>query len=400
MTVLIIGASIAGVRTAQALRRRGFEGPITVVGEEEHQPYDRPPLSKEVLATPGPAGPPALLAAGEAGALGLDLRLGVRAVAVDRSQRTVTTADGERLPFSHLVIATGVKPRTLPGAADLDGVYTLRTAGDALALRSELSQVTRVVVIGAGFIGAEFAAAARARGVQVCVVEAQDTPMAHLLGARVGGMLAGLHQANGVPVHAGARFAHFTADGEGRVTGVALADGRTLPADLVVIGIGTRPATEWLVSSGLSVPDGVDCDASLRVPGLPGAFAAGDVARRHHPHYGIPLRIEHWTNAGEHAEIVAAEIVGDRAPRTQVPYVWSDQYGRRIQIVGRPTAGKLRALRGGIDQDSLVAVYADPAGAVVGAVAVDDPRALMTCRKAIMAGTAADGLGPEFALTA
>ena len=224
--------------------------------------------------------------------------------------------------------------------------------------------------------------------------------MAHLFGPRVGGMLAGLHQAHGVTLHAGTRFSRFTADNDRRVTGVVLSNGRVLPADLVVVGIGSFPATDWLTSSGLPVRDGVECDAGLRVTGAPGVYAAGDVARRHHPIYGTPLRIEHWTNAGEHAEIVAAGIVGDPTPRAQVPYVWSDQYGRRIQVIGRPAAGELRALHGGIDEESLTAVYAGPAGAVIGAVVVDDPQALVKCRKAIRAGAAVSDLGPEFALTA
>jgi NADPH-dependent 2,4-dienoyl-CoA reductase/sulfur reductase-like enzyme len=382
VSTLIVGASVAGVRTAQALRREGYDDAITVVGEEPHHPYDKPPLSKEMLAPGGGAAPVPLLSAGELVALRVSLRLGTRAVALDPSRRVVVTDAGDEVAFGELVIATGVKPVTLPGADSLGGVYTVRTADDGLALNAELEHASRVVVIGAGFIGAEFASAARARGAEVSVVEAQDTPMAHILGPEVGGMLARLHELHGVAVHSGVRFSRFDAC-EGRVTGVALSDGRVLSADLVVVGIGARPATQWLESSGLPIRDGVECDANLMVMGRPGIYAAGDVARWQHALYGTGVRIEHWTNANEHAAIVAASILGKPAPPVQVPYVWSDQYGRRIQITGRPAMGEVKAMRGDIAQGPLAAVYADRAGTVVGAIVVDDPRTLMKCRKAI-----------------
>ncbi|WP_026151436.1 NAD(P)/FAD-dependent oxidoreductase [Streptomyces prunicolor] len=382
MSILIVGASAAGMRTAQALRREGYDGGITVVGEEPHHPYDKPPLSKEMLAPDGDAAPVPLLSGDELTALDVSLRLGTRAVALDPSRRVVVTDAGDEVAFTELVIATGVKPVTLPGAEPLAGVYTIRTADDGLALRAELAHASQVVVIGAGFIGAEFASAARAHGVEVSVVEAQDVPMAHVLGPEVGGMLARLHELHGVAVHSGVRFSRFEGAG-GRVTGVALSDGRVLPADLVVVGIGARPATQWLESSGLPIQDGVECDANLRVVGRTGIYAAGDVARWQHALYGKGVRIEHWTNANEHAAIVAASILGKPAPPAQVPYVWSDQYGRRIQITGRPAMGEVKAVRGGIDQDSLAAVYVDREGTVVGAVVVDDPRTLMKCRKAV-----------------
>ncbi|GGS20569.1 pyridine nucleotide-disulfide oxidoreductase [Streptomyces humidus] len=395
MTVLIIGASVAGARTAQALRKRGFQERITLLGEERHQPYDKPALSKEVLAKDFPGEPPVLLSKQQADELGVDLMLGVRAESLDPIRRCVVTDRGERLPFERLVIATGLTPRTLPGTRELAGVHTLRTVDDALALRAELDRGPRVVVIGAGFIGAEFASAARARGLDVCVVEAQPTPMAHLFGDHVGRMFAGMHTVNGARVEAGVGFSSFAHDGRGQVTGVVLGDGRTLPADLVVVGIGARPAIDWLESSGLDLGDGVSCDANLRVTGVgvPRIHAVGDVARRYHPLYGKCLRIEHWTNAGEHAEIVAADILGQQVPRPQVPYVWSDQYGRRIQIAGRPGEGRLSALRGDVEDGELTAVYADEAGKAVGAVVVDDPRGFMSCRKAISSASDVTALG-------
>jgi len=385
VAIVIVGASVAGVRTAQALRGQGFDGTLTVIGEERHHPYDKPPLSKEMLVPSGEGAPVPLLSSDELASF--DVRLGTRATGLDPERRVVLVESGDEIPFTRLVIATGVTPRTLPGAPA--GVYTLRCAEDAQALRAELKNASRAVVIGAGFIGAEFASAAIAHGVHVSIVEAQDTPMAHILGAEVGGMLAKLHELNGVEVHAGARFDRF--EGGARVSGVALADGRVLQADLVVVGIGARPATDWLAGSGLPVDDGVVCDEKLRVRGFPGIYAAGDVARWPHPHYSTDLRIEHWTNAGEHGTIVAADILGKPAPRPQVPYVWSDQYGRRIQIVGRPAAGRPAFVDGSVEEERFMAVYAD-GESVVGALVVDDPRAMMKCRKAIAGGLNVDDL--------
>jgi NADPH-dependent 2,4-dienoyl-CoA reductase/sulfur reductase-like enzyme len=279
--IVIVGASVAGVRTAQALRRRGFGGAISIMGEETHRPYDKPPLTKQMLAPDADSETVPLLSDAEMDALDVDLRLGTRAVALDPGRKIVLTADGERVGYTKLVIATGLKPTTLPGAGQLDGVYTIRSADDALALRHELRRARRAVVIGAGFIGAEFASAARDHGVEVSIIDAQATPMAHVLGAEVGFMLARLHKINDVSLTTGVGFSHF--QGTRRVTGVALADGSVLPADVVVVGIGARPATEWLASSGLPIPDGVQCDQNLRVKGSPDIYAAGDVAPRPSP---------------------------------------------------------------------------------------------------------------------
>ena len=387
--VVIVGASVAGIRTAQALRQQGFDGSITLVGEEPHHPYDKPPLSKEQLATGEPT---PLLSPEDLERLDVDLRLGVRATGVDAAAHVVHTEAGD-LPYDHLVVATGVTPRTLPGS-DLAGVRTVRTADDATWLRAQLAGTPRVVVIGAGFIGAEFAAAASAHGCDVTVVEAQPTPMAHLLGDRVGERLARLHEQHGVTVRTSACFDHFV--GDERVEGVALADGELLPADLVVVGIGATPATGWLADSGLPVDDGVECGADLRVVGHPEVLAAGDVARWPHAHYGDLVRIEHWTNANEHGALAAATILGLPVPRTQVPYVWSDQYGHRIQIVGLPARGELVHL-GGEGPEDLVAIYADESGRVVAGVVVDDSRAFMRLRKAVTKGLPAADLEPPHA---
>ena len=380
--VVIVGASVAGIRTVQSLRQQGFDGEIVLIGAEPHHPYDKPPLSKGQLAPEATDVAPPLLSDEQLAELNVELHLGVTATGVSPDQNLLHTDAGDH-PYDHLVIATGMTPRTLPGA-DLDGVHTIRTAEDSKAVRARLATGPRVVVIGAGFIGAEFAAAARAQGCAVTIVEVQDTPLAHLVGDRVGSRLAEMHQQHDVTVLTGARFERFL--GETAVTGVELADGTQLPADLVVVGIGAIPATDWLAGSGLPINNGIDCAADLRVIGYPNIFAAGDVARWPHAHYQEPMRIEHWTNASEHGAMVAAVITGGREPRTQVPYVWSDQYEHRIQIVGLPNRGTLAHLSGGGPED-LVAVYADEAGQAIAAVVVNDPRGFVKLRKAITKGT-------------
>lgn len=387
VSIVIVGASVAGVRTAQALRSGGFEGSITLLGEELHHPYDKPPITKAMLDASGDRAPIPLLSEESLTALDVNLRLGERAVALDPERRIVTTATGAALTYEHLVIATGVVPRTLGAMDALSGVYAMRTADDAADVQAALPHAEHVVAIGGGFIGAEFASAAKNYGCSVTVVEAQPIPMAHVVGSEVGALLAELHTANGVELLTGVAFSRF--EGSQKVSAVVLDDGRSLPSDLVVVGIGTLPSTQWLATSGLPIADGVECDEQLRVVGFPDIHAAGDIARWPHPLYGTSMRIEHWTNANDHGAVVAASILGHPVPATPVPYVWSDQYGHRIQIVGRPNAGEL-ALRVGDAEDHLVALYADKDGSLIGAVVVDDPRLLMRCRKAIAKGARVD----------
>lgn len=380
--VLVVGASVAGVRTVQALRRAGFAGVITVLGAERRFPYDKPPISKEMLGADGTGDPIPLLTAEDVEELDVDLRLGVVATGLDPEARVVTTESGEIQAYDVLVIATGASARTLPGTHHLAGVHTLRNAEDAQHLRRELAPGKKAVVVGAGFIGAEFAAAARAWGVDVTIVEAQPIPLAHILGESIGAELGSLHELNGATLLSGVTTKRLV--GEARVEAVELSDGRTLPADIVVVGIGAEPATAWLEGSGLPIANGVDCGADLQVIGFPDVFAAGDVARPVHARYGEPVRIEHWTNANDHAAIVASSILGTPVPRPSLPYVWSDQYGRRIQIIGLPSRGELVITRGSVATGDLVAVYADTDGVLVGALVLDNPRTLMKCRKAVM----------------
>lgn len=389
--MLIVGASIAGVRTAQALRQAGYAGTVTLVGEEPHHPYDKTPLSKEMLAVGGDVGPRSLLE--DFTELAVDLRLGVRATGLDVDRRVVHCQDGGTLPYEHLVIATGANARQLPGTERLSGVHTLRRAEDAVALRSEMAGGRRAVVVGAGFIGAEFAAAARSHGMHVTLVEPQEVPLSHVLGADVGAELSGLHAANDVTLCSGTGVA--SVQGDGQVRSVTLGDGRELPADLVVVGIGAQPATAWLEGAGLPLDDGVVCDERLRVVGHDDIHAAGDVARWRHPWYG-PVRIEHWTNAQEHAALVAADVCGKQLPAATAPYVWSDQYGRRIQIVGRPSLGQSVEIQGSVLAGPMTALYADTAGRLIGAVVVDDPRLTLKARRAITQERTAEQFRDEF----
>jgi NADPH-dependent 2,4-dienoyl-CoA reductase/sulfur reductase-like enzyme len=390
MSVLIVGASVAGVGTARALRAKGYAGPITLLDEQRHLPYDKPPLSKEMLGAEGVGDPVPLVSAAQLDALDIQLRLGVRAAALDTERKVVVTESAEQIGYETLVIATGVKPRTLPFPAP-PGVYTLRSLDDARAIREELGRAARLVIVGAGFIGAELATAARAHGVDVTILEVQAVPMAHLFGVEVAQALNTLHTGNEVTVLSGVQVAGFA--GPDRVTAVQLSDGSSVEASFVVVAIGAHPATGWLESSGLPTPDGIACDNELRVIGVAGVYAAGDVARWPHGLYESELRIEHWTNANEHAVIVAASILGRPASAPQVPYVWSYQYGRLIQIVGRPSSGAPVVISGRpAEGESFLAVYAGPQGRVVGAVCVDNARAMMACRKAIKQGLTVEAL--------
>ena len=374
--VAIIGASLAGLRTAEGLRRGGFEGRITLVGDEPHLPYSRPPLSKQVLA--GSWEPDrAQLRAGDAlDELDLDLRVGSRAVGLDPERRVVALDDGE-IDYDEVVIATGASPRHLSGG-ERPGVHVLRTLDDALALRDAMAAGPRVVVVGAGFIGAEVAATARGRGLDVTVVEPLPAPMVRGLGVELGEVAAAMHREQGVDLRCGIGVQRL--EGDGAVTGVVLDDGTVIPADLVVVGIGVVPNTSWLDGSGLVVDDGVVCDETLASVGVDHVWAVGDIARWHHPGFDEPVRFEHWTVAAEHGQAVAENILagpGGAQPHGPVPYVWSDQYGTKIQIVGRPGAGdQLDVVHGSLDERRFVAVHSRD-GVVTGAVGFSSPRALM-----------------------
>ncbi|MDO8363509.1 MAG: FAD-dependent oxidoreductase [Actinomycetota bacterium] len=346
--VVVVGASLAGLRACETLRQEGFDGPLTLVGAENEIPYDRPPLSKKVLSGEWDVDQIRLRKADEFQSIDLQLRLGVRAEALDTGARTLALADGSTLSYDGLIVATGAAPRRLPGQPDLDGVVVLRTLGDSLALRGRLGEGVHVVVIGAGFIGLEVAATARQRGCRVTVLEGLPAPLIRGLGAEMGAAAATVHGRNGVDLRCGVQVAGIEAGADGaRVAGVRLADGELVACDVVVVGIGVAPATEWLQGSGLTVRDGIVCDASLQA-GVPGVYAAGDCARWPNAvfagHDDEEMRVEHWTNAAEQGAAAAGNLLAELrgqapTPFVSVPFFWSDQFDSRIQFIGRAHGG-------------------------------------------------------------
>lgn len=381
--IVIVGSSVGGVRTAQALRRAGFAGPLVVVGEEQELPYDKPPLSKDFLMTAASPAVP-LLSDDEARTAGIDLLLGHRAVSLDIAARRVELDGHEPLVFDGLVIATGARARPSPWRGE--GVHELRTLEDARSLRADLERGGHLVVVGAGFIGAEVAGSARRLGLEVTMVDPLAVPAGRQMGDEVGRRLAGLHQRHGVRTRFGHGVESIERAPEGTFT-VTLTDGEHLRADTVVVGIGATPNTEWLESSGLLIEDGIVCDELGRAEQAGGIFAVGDVARWRDPAAGRDVRVEHWTNAVDQAAVVAHNLVHPDEPRIHSPvhYVWSDQHDWKIQIVGEPRAGAGHTL---VEQptagtESWAALYHDTADALVGAVVVNWPRALVACRRAL-----------------
>jgi NADPH-dependent 2,4-dienoyl-CoA reductase/sulfur reductase-like enzyme len=351
--IVIVGGSLAGLSTARALRSQGFDGDLVIVGAEAHRPYDRPPLSKEFLGGLTGEGDLALEAEGED--LGARWLLGEPAAGFDAATRTVHLGDGEPLRADGVVLATGAVARTLPRTECLGGVHTLRTLDDARALRTELLAAHRLVIVGAGFIGAEVAATARAMGLDVTVVEALPTPLAGPLGVALGAAVAALHADHGTRLLCGVGVDRLI--GIDRVDGVRLMDGRHLPADVVVVGVGSRPAVDWLAGSGLTLDGGVRCDAD-GATGVPGVVAIGDCASWFDPRLGVHHRVEHWTAARERSRIVAATLLGRAQPARHPAYFWSDQYGVRIQFAGHALPGdEVTVEEGDVEARSFLAVY-------------------------------------------
>ena len=392
--VVIVGASVGGMRTAEALRRRGFAGRVTLIGAEPHLPYDRPPLSKAFLTGHAAQDDLALLDTERLGRLELDLRLGERAAAVDVAARQVRLASGEPVSFGALVIATGSLPRHLPALDRWPGVTVLRTLDDAIAVRAALAAGARVAVVGGGFIGAEVAWSARSRGLDVTIIDPVPALMARGLGPALGTVLAARHADHGVTLRLGRSVAR--AEGAGRVERLVLDDGSSLDADLVVVGIGVDPAVGWLASSGLPVDGGgLCCDACLRVPGTDSVYAVGDVARWPSARYAAPVRLEHWTNAGETALAVAAALTGTPAPFDPLPYVWSDQLGTRIQVFGQILPGDdLVYVEGGPEEAEFVAASGGN-GKLQAVVALGARRAALRWERLLRSGLPwTDGHGP------
>jgi NADPH-dependent 2,4-dienoyl-CoA reductase/sulfur reductase-like enzyme len=378
--VVIVGASAAGLSTAEALRTKGYDGTLTLVGDEPHLPYDRPPLSKQILSGTWEPHRVRLRDEQALGKLDADLLLGYSAVRLDNAGRQVLLSDGNRIGFDALVIATGVRPRRLPGD-DLAGIHVLRTLDDARSLRAELMRRPRVAVVGAGFLGAEVAAAARGMGLETTLIDPLPVPMRRQLGYRMGDLVGQLHSDNGVDLRMGVGVSRFAASA-GRVVGVELVDGTVVDADVVVVAVGSTPATDWLTGSGLPLGNGVECDT--RCQAAPGVYAAGDVACWHNPHFGARMRIEHRLNATEQGMAVAGNLLGDDRAFAPVPYFWSDQYDARIQAYGIfPDGAQVTVLHGDMASRTFVAAYGRH-GEVVGVLGWNSPRELRKLRQLVV----------------
>ncbi|MFG2099793.1 NAD(P)/FAD-dependent oxidoreductase [Micromonospora echinaurantiaca] len=355
--IVIVGAGLAGARAAQTLREEGYDGDVVLLGEEAERPYERPALSKGLLL--GTAGRDSVHVhdAGWYPEHDVDLRTGTRVTGLDRVSRAVETADGQRLRYAGLLLATGARARTLPvPGADLDGVLRLRTLADSDRIGQALVDGANVVVVGAGWIGLEVAAAARTRGATVTVVEVADLPLHRVLGDRLATVFADLHRDHGVTFHFRAQVREF--QGTGRVSAVRLADGTTLPADLVVVGVGVRPATELAERAGLAVDDGVLVDHTLRTDD-PHVWAAGDLANAQHPLLGTRVRVEHWANALHSGPAAARGLLGRPVSYDRLPYFYTDQYELGMEYTGHAPPGSYDrvVVRGDLDGGEFIAFW-------------------------------------------
>ena len=383
--IVIVGGGLAASRTAEQLRKNGYTAPITVVSDEPHLPYDRPPMSKEMLQDTAKNLDDVLLKPAEFYSDNdIALSLGIAAESVDTAARTLTLTDGTVLDYDELVIATGLAPKRIPSFPDLDGIRVLRSYDDAMALRAQAASANRAVVIGAGFIGCEVAASLRKLGVDVVLVEPQPAPLATVLGGQIGELVARLHRSEGVDVRTGVGVAGVRGDDSGqRVTAVELSDGTVLEADLVIVGIGSRPATDWLVGSGVTLANGVLCDDAGRTS-EPHVWALGDVASWRDAD-GHQVRVEHWSNVADQVRVLVAALLGQDAPAlVVVPYFWSDQYDVKIQCLGEPEATDVVHL---VEDDGRkFLAYYERDGVLVGVVGGGMPGKVMKTRAKIAAG--------------
>ncbi|WP_053914805.1 FAD-dependent oxidoreductase [Streptomyces sp. SCSIO 75703] len=379
--IVVVGAAAAGLTAVETLRAKGYEGGLTLVGAERHPPYDRPPLSKELLGERWEPSSTWLRQEDALAAVDVDLRLGCRATGLDQAARHVTLSTGERLPYDAAVIATGLRPRRLPYGDGLRGIHVLRSLDDAVRLRRALATAPTVAVIGAGFLGTEIAATAREAGLDVTLIAAHDQPLERQVGAGIGELVAGLHRDHGVRLVLGAQVVG-TAQDRGDVRAVLLADGTRIDADLVVVAIGSVPAVDWLADSGLALGDGVLCDAYCRA--APGVWAAGDVANWPHSMLaGARVRLEQRTNASQQAMAVVSNLLAGDAggrPYAPVPFGWTQQFGAKIQTIGWcPPDARTEIISGSTADREFVAAY-HRGGMLVGALGWNSARGLRRCR--------------------
>ncbi len=384
--VVIVGGGLAAQRCAEALRARGYGGPIRMICAEREHPYDRPPLSKAVPVSGDDEVEVRFRDADWYRDNGVELLLGRRASGLDPGARRVDLSDGGRLRYGELVIATGATPRALPLLARYANAFPLRTLADARRLRAELTAGARLAIVGAGFIGQEVAATARALGVEVTILEALELPLTGILGPEFGRWVVATHRAEGVRVLTGARLE--SARGNGRVEELHLAGGDVIGCDAVLVAIGIEPATTWLAGSGLD-PGGVRTDATGRTA-VPHVYAAGDVARPFDPRHGGHVRSEHWDSASRQGVAVAAAILGEEPRAPALPTFWSDQYGVRIQYVGHAAGADEIEASGELRDRDFHLLYRR-AGRPVAALAVDRPRELVALRRLIEGAAPASG---------
>ena len=384
--ISIVGASLAGLRAAEGLRRLGFSGRIVLIGEEKSRPYDRPPLSKQILS--GKWEPEKAVLHSELAEEDSEIEwcLGERAIGLDPTAKRIQLASGSSCEYDGLVIATGASARQLPLAENWSGVFTLRTLADCLALREAFKKRPKVLVIGAGFIGAEVAATCRGLNLEVTMVEALSAPLERGLGNRLGSLMGDVHRDHGVDLRCGVSLSSLEGSG-GHVERATLSDSSILEVDLVVVGIGASPNTSWLAGSGLRIEDGLLCDEKCMA--APQIVAAGDVARWPNRRFAETMRIEHWTHASEQAEAAAQRLLhGDSETPVfePVPFVWSDQYDRKVQIAGRPRADdQVEICHGSLEERRFIALYGR-ANRLVGVVGMNRARYVMQYKSMIQAG--------------
>ena len=380
-SILIVGGGAAGLAAVETLRSEGYAGALTMVCDEPELPYDRPPLSKQVLTGAWDAERTRFREAAHYADLGIRLVRG-RAGALDADGRTVYLSDGYPLRFDGLIIATGVRPRRLPGGHDLAGVHVLRDHRDVAALRATFANAPRVAIVGGGFLGMEVAAAARGLGLDATVIEPLAQPMVRQVGPVVGAEVGRLHREHGVDLRTGIGVTRLEGDG-GVVTGVALTDGRVVPAECVLVSIGAVPATDWLRTSGLAIGDGVECDEFCRA--APGIYAAGDVASWVNPRYQRRMRVEHRMNATEQGTAAAVNLLkGDVQPFAPLPYFWSDQYDVKIQVHGHLSDGAEIAIEDCSPDDGKFVALFRKDGAPIAVLGWNSPARLIRYRKLLL----------------